>query len=115
MPMKSLDVSVFDTRADYNVKIVNHGSKIGKNRYKSLTDGTNISVAENRLKRFAGLDERNLINCQQLNLDDSSLTSLCTTYLSNLRVLSLYNTKIRSLQTCNLRNIEFLDIGYTLI
>ena len=113
MPVKSPDVGVFDTRADYNVKIVSHGSFISG--YKPLADGTNISVAENRLKGFTRLDERNLINCQQLNLDDSSLTSLCTTYLSHLRVLSLHGTKIRSLQTCNLGNIEFLNIGRTLI
>ena len=115
MPVRSPDVGVFDTSADYNVEVVNHGSRIWENRYKPLADSTKIIFAVNTLKGFARLDECNLINCQQLNLDGSSLTSLCTTYLSNLRVLNLSYTKICSLQTCNLRNIEFLHIGYTLI
>ena len=113
MPVKSPAGNVFDTREDYNVKVVSHGSRIWESRYKTLVDGAKISFASNILEGFTRLDERNLVNCQQLNLADSSLTSLYTTYLSNLRVLSLFGTKIRSLQTCNLRNIKFLHIGGT--
>ena len=113
MPVKSSDVCVFDTSVDCNVKIVSHGSFLSC--YEPLTDGTNISFATNILRGLAQIDERNLVNCQQLNLDRSSITSLCTKYLSNLRVLSLRYTKIRSIQTCNLRNIELLDISWTFI
>ena len=68
MPVKYPDVCVFDTRADYNVKVVSHGIEIGESGYKPLADGAKISFAENALENFTQLDERNLINCQQLNL-----------------------------------------------
>ena len=97
MPANSPNDDIFDTGADYNMKIVSHGSEIEEDDYKPLADGTKISFPENTLKGFALLDERNLINCLQLNLSYSSLTSLCTMYLSNLRVLRLSCTKIRSL------------------
>ena len=115
MPVKSPDDIIFDTSTDHNVKVVNHGSETSYSDYKPLADGAKISFAENTLIGFTRINEHNLINCRQLNLADSSLTSLCTKFLSNLRVLNLWMTKICSLQTCNLRNIEFLHIGNTLI
>ena len=87
--MKSPAADIFDTRVDYIVKIVSHGDRIKELSHDPLTDGTKISFAENTLKGFARLDKRNLIYCQQLNLDLSSLKNLFTTFLSNLRVLSL--------------------------
>ena len=40
MPVKSPDVSVFDTSADYNVDVVNHGSETEEGIYNPLIDGT---------------------------------------------------------------------------
>ena len=99
MPVKSPADDIFNTSADYDVKIVSYGDETYENYYDPLTDGTKIDFTDNILKGFARLDERNLMNCQQLNLDSSSLTSLCTIFLSNLRVLSLVETKITSLVT----------------
>ena len=43
MPVKSQDVGIFDTRADYNVKVVSHGSGFGESSYGPIADGAKIS------------------------------------------------------------------------
>ena len=111
MPVKSPADDIFDTRRDYDKKVISHGSSLNHNI--PLSNRAMISFVANKLVGFTQLDERNLVYCEQLNLNYSSLTSLCTKYLSYLRVLSLYKTKITSLLTENLINIEFLNISYT--
>ena len=98
LPVKA-EYGVYDTSSDYGKKMVNYGSKIEESSYTPLTNGTYICFPSKKLTNSMRIDERNLVDCWHLNLKESSVISLCTTYLTSLRVLCLMRTKINILLT----------------
>ena len=59
------------------------------------------------------IQEANLGMCLFLNLYDSSILSLDTSGLTNLRVLSLERTDFKDIDVEGLLNLAHLDIRYT--
>ena len=68
MPVKA-ENGVYDTSGDYKKETVSYGSGYSN----SLADGTKYSFAEKKLKNVTRIEERNLIHCYFLNLDESSV------------------------------------------
>ena len=104
-PLKNMK----DTRVVYKVENVSYGVMMGA----SLSDGSHITFASNKLTNATRLDERNLCHCLYLNLFSSSITELKTEHLGSLRILIILNTKIRMLDTIPFLNLEWLNASYT--
>ena len=72
-----------------------------------------IKFEENRLYKYTSVDERNLMHCVYLSLTFTSVLSLNTIYLKQLRVLVLFKSKIADLDTTNLILLEYLSASET--
>ena len=113
MPLKSTG-HILDTQNVYKKQKISYGFWYkGQDLY--LSDGTQITFDSNKLHIASRFDERNLVFCKQLNLQNSSITSVDTTYLSSLCVLILYRTRIDALSTSPLMNLQYLNISETMI
>ena len=66
-----------------------------------------------KIVRTSRIDERNLEQCLYLNLMNSSINRINTTYLYNVIVLVLCYTGICSLDTIPLVNLLYLNIAKT--
>ena len=116
MPITPSSVEIYDTSAEYSLKRVSYGSSYsGWDSGSPLLDGTSYVFEDNYCSTIKQICEYNLIKCLYLNLDSSSITSLNTQYLGQLRVLVLYETYISSIFTDSLVNLLYLDIACTKI
>ena len=110
MPVKA-NAGTHDTQDMYKVQNVSYGYE--KTAY--LVDDTEIPFADNELTTATSVDERNLKHCCYLNLNNSSIEKLDTTYLTGLLVLNLSWCKISELCTKPLVNLIYLNIYKTKI
>ena len=110
MPVKS-PPRVYDTQNMYKRKTVSYGYP----HDLTLPNGTVITFESNALKNFKRVDERNLIFCKHLNLEQCSVNILDTVHLRGLRVLILSYQSITVLDTRFLVSLEYLDISGTSI
>ena len=93
----------------YKVQKVSYGYSYSA----KLWDGSEVEFDSNQLKKFTGIDERNLKFCLYLNLWKASITSIDTTWLSALRVLILQEVNIDYINTKALINLEYLNLSFT--
>ena len=84
LPVKARE-GVYDTSAFYNHGIVSLGAVYCINGCCNMI----VKFKENCIEEGKRLDERNLCQCQQLNLLGSSISELETVHLNKLRVLIL--------------------------
>ena len=106
MPIKPSGVEIYDTSAEYSLERVSYGGGYsGAMSNRHLLDGTSLEFDYNRLTTATQICELNLVKCLYLNLGYSSIKSLNTQYLSQLRVLVLHETGISSIVTDSLVNL----------
>ena len=79
----------------------------------TMPGGANVMFENNALLTSRRVDERNLLFCHYLNLRQSSIISLETTHLRNLRGLILNWTAIDTLNTIPLINLVILKAIHT--
>ena len=114
MPLKAPS-DTLDTRIMYRKHKVSYGLATTTSLFCDRIDSANerVTFRGNAEMILNKIDERNLIHCRYLNLNNSRVKLLRTTYLCDLRALLIWQTDISKVDTAPLIRLVYLDASST--